>query len=90
MKQHIWQLQDPKKRFSRVVEQAIQQGPQVITRHGVEAVIVLSYLEYRRMVLRESKLSDLFRKSPFTGVELDLSRDQSGWRADGELSDDHE
>ena len=85
MKQQVWQLQDAKNRFSRVVEQAIQQGPQIITRHGIEAVIVMSYQEYRRMLLSQNKLSDFFQESPLAGVALDLRRDKSGWRTDVEL-----
>lgn len=85
MKQQVWQLQDAKNRFSRVVEQAIQQGPQIITRHGIEAVIVMSYQEYRRMLLSQNKLSDFFQESPLAGVALDLRRDTSGWRTDVEL-----
>jgi prevent-host-death family protein len=85
MKQQVWQLQDAKNRFSRVVEQAIQQGPQIITRHGIEAVIVMSYQEYRRMMLSQSKLSDFFRESPLAGVPLDLRRDKSGSRTDVKL-----
>jgi antitoxin Phd len=85
MKQQVWQLQDAKNRFSRVVEQAIQQGPQIITRHGIEAVIVMSYQEYRRMMLSQNKLSDFFRESPLAGVALDLRRDKSGWRTDVNL-----
>lgn len=85
MKPHIWQLQEAKNRFSQVVEQALQHGPQIITRHGIEAVIVLSYQEYRHLLLRQNKLSDFFRKSPLAGVALDLRRDQGGWRSDVEL-----
>jgi prevent-host-death family protein len=85
MKQHIWQLQEAKNRFSQVVEQALRQGPQIITRHGTEAVIVMAYQEYRRLLLRQNKLSEFFRKSPLAGVEFDLNRDPSGWRPDVEL-----
>ena len=85
MKQQVWQLQEAKNRFSQVVEQAIKQGPQIITRHGVETAIVLSYQEYRRMLLRQKKLSNFFRESPLAGIALDLRRDQSGWRSDVEL-----
>ena len=70
MKQQVWQLQEAKNRFSQVVERAIKQGPQLITRHGVETVIVLSYQEYRRMLLSQSKLSEFFRESPLAGVAL--------------------
>jgi antitoxin Phd len=85
MKQQVWQLQEAKNRFSQVVERALKQGPQIITRHGIEAVIVLSYQEYRRMLLSQTKLSEFFRESPLASVALDLSRDKRGWRKDIQL-----
>ncbi|HEU4323909.1 MAG TPA: type II toxin-antitoxin system Phd/YefM family antitoxin [Roseiflexaceae bacterium] len=81
----IWQLQDAKNKFSEVVEEAMNHGPQIITRRGVEAVIVLSYTEYQKMFLCQKKLSEFFRESPLTEIDLDLTRDQSGLRADIEL-----
>jgi prevent-host-death family protein len=79
MKQ-IWQLQEAKNKLSEVVDQAVQNGPQVITRHGVETVVVISLADYREMITRKQKLVDFFRKSPLVGAELDLARDKSGWR----------
>lgn len=78
----VWQLQEAKNKFSEVVEEAIKHGPQVITKRGVEAVIVLSYAEYRKLSLNQKKLSDFFRESPLAEVELDLTRDKSGLRTD--------
>lgn len=72
-----WQLQEAKNRFSQVVDDALDKGPQVITRHGVEVAIVLSYEEYQRMQVSRSKLTDFFRSSPLVGIELDLTRDDS-------------
>jgi antitoxin Phd len=77
-----WQLQEAKNKFSEVVDEALKHGPQVITKRGVETVIVLSYAEYRQMVLTQKKLSDFFRESPLVAVDLDLTRDKSGSRAD--------
>ena len=77
----VWQLQEAKNKFSEVVDQALTHGPQVITKRGVEAVIVLSYAEYRTMLLNQKKLSAFFRKSPLAGKDLDLTRDASGLRA---------
>jgi prevent-host-death family protein len=37
-----WQLQDAKARFSELVEKAVTEGPQVVTRRRKEAVVVLS------------------------------------------------
>lgn len=78
----VWQLQEAKNKFSEVVEEALTHGPQVITRRGVETVIVLSYDEYRTMLLNRKKLSTFFRESPLIDAELDLTRDTSGLRDD--------
>lgn len=82
MKQTVWQIQEAKNKLSEVIDRALDQGPQIITRRGVEAVIVLSYPEYRKLLLTQSKLSDFFRESPLNGVTLDSRRDQSAWRND--------
>lgn len=81
----VWQLQEAKNRFSEVVEEALAHGPQVITRRGVETVVVLPYAEYRTMLLNRKKLSAFFRDSPLVGSDLDLKRDTSGLRDDIEL-----
>ena len=78
----VWQLQEAKNKFSEVVDEAIKHGPQIITKRGVETVIVLSYAEYRRVMLNQKKLSDFFHESPLAKVDLDLRRDKSGPRTD--------
>ncbi len=78
----IWQLQEAKNKLSQVVEEAISNGPQVITKRGVEAVIVLSYVEYRKMISLQKPLSVFFQESPLAQQTLDLSRDRSGLRPD--------
>ncbi|MFO7170723.1 MAG: type II toxin-antitoxin system Phd/YefM family antitoxin [Chloroflexota bacterium] len=78
----VWQLQEAKNKLSEVVEEALTHGPQVITKRGVEAAVVLSYAEYRRLTLSQQKLSDFFRQSPLAGVDLDLQRDKSPARDD--------
>lgn len=80
-----WQLQEAKNKFSEVVDEAIRNGPQLITRRGVEAVILLSYAEYRRLTAAGQKLSTFFRESPLAEVSLDLSRDRSGPRPEPTL-----
>ena len=44
-----WQLQDAKQQFSRLVNLAKDEGPQVVTRHGKDVAVVLDIDEYRRM-----------------------------------------
>lgn len=74
---YTWQIQDAKNRFSEVVEEATKHGPQVVTRRGVETAVVLSYDEYRKMLLGQQKLSEFLHESPLTGLDLDLTRDGS-------------
>jgi antitoxin Phd len=80
-----WQLQEAKNKFSRVIEDAVNSGPQIITRRGVEVAIVISYASYQKMVASRGKLSDFFRESPLVGIDLDLARDESDARKDIEL-----
>jgi len=76
----VWQIQEAKNKLSEVLDEAIRHGPQIITKRGVETVIVLSYAEYRKVMLNKKKLSDFFRESPLAEVDLDLRRDKSGPR----------
>ena len=74
---HKWQLQEAKNRFSEVVEEALHHGPQTVTRHGHETVIVLSIKDYRKLARPEKGLYEFLRNSPLRGVDLDLTRDKS-------------
>jgi prevent-host-death family protein len=78
----VWQLQEAKNKLSEVIEEALQHGPQLITKRGVEAVIVLSYVEYRKLTLSQKKLSVFFRESPLRSDDIDSPRDTSGLRED--------
>lgn len=44
-----WQLQQAKQQFSRVVDLARREGPQLVTRNGQEVAVVLDVDEYRRL-----------------------------------------
>jgi len=80
-----WQLQEAKNKLSEVVDEALRSGPQLITKRGVETVILLSYVEYRRLTVAQQKLSAFFRKSPLAEVTLDLRRDTSDTRPEPTL-----
>ncbi len=77
MENDIWQLQEAKNRFSEVVNRALAEGPQIVTRHGQEIVVILSKADYNRLRKSQTSLLEFFRASPLVGVELDLERDQS-------------
>jgi antitoxin Phd len=73
----VWQLQDAKNRFSEVVNRALAEGPQIVTRRGEEVAVVLSTDEYNRLKKSKSSLREFFRESPLVGVDLQVERDQS-------------
>ena len=81
-----WQIQEAKSRFSEMVDEAIKSGPQIVSRRGMDVVVVLAYEEYKRMRKQEIPLGEFFRHSPLVGVdELDLTRDSSQPRPSVEL-----
>lgn len=46
---NTWQLQEAKSRFSEVVDLALKEGAQMVTRRGEEAVVIVSAAEYHRL-----------------------------------------
>lgn len=69
-----WNLQDAKNHFNEVVEKAMKEGPQEVTKHGEPAVIILSFALYQALSGPKENLVDFFKNSPFYGIELDLER----------------
>lgn len=82
MTQRYWQLQEAKNKFSQVVDEALAHGPQVVTRHGVETVVIISYDEFRKRRVSQQTLSQFFRESPLADSEINLERDNSMSRED--------
>ncbi len=71
---NVWQLQEAKAKFSEVINEAIQHGPQIITKHGIETALLISINDYKKVNKKESKISQFFRNSPLVNINLDLSR----------------
>jgi len=44
-----WQLQDAKARFSEFLDAALEKGPQIVTRRGVEAAVLVPINDWRRL-----------------------------------------
>jgi len=44
-----WRVQDAKARFSELLEASVKYGPQMVTKHGAEAAVVISVAEWRRL-----------------------------------------
>ena len=49
-----WALQDAKNRLSEVVDAAVRGQPQVVTRRGVETVVIISRDAYARLAAVQS------------------------------------
>jgi prevent-host-death family protein len=76
-----WQLQEAKQKLSEVVDRALDDGPQTITRRGVEVVVVLAVDEYRRLTANKRDLRDfLLDPNGPDFSDLDLERDKSLFR----------
>jgi len=75
-----WQLQDAKNRFSELVETALRSGPQVVTRRGQDAVVVVPAKTYRDLTHPRGSLLEFFARSPLRGTRLDLTRDKDTGR----------
>ena len=72
----VWQLQAAKQHFSELVERARRDGPQVVTKHGKDAVVVVSAEEYRRLRGGGPSLVEFIRSAPdFDALDLDRLQD---------------
>jgi prevent-host-death family protein len=75
-----WTLADAKAHLSEVVDSALKKGPQVITRHGRKAVVVVASEEWDRKMRRKGTLADFFADSPLRDSGLEVERSQDGPR----------
>src|ERR1700733_2760220 len=73
-----WLLQDAKARFSELVRRARSEGPQHVTVHGREEVVVISEDEFRK--LRGDRTSEALiaamQSSPHRDIDLEPERGQ--------------
>lgn len=75
--EHTWQLQEAKNKFSELVEKAKSEGPQFVTKHGKESVVVLSVEEYRNIIKPKSNLLQFIQASPLSKTSINFDRDKS-------------
>jgi prevent-host-death family protein len=68
-----WRLQDAKARLSEVVRQAQQRGPQRVTLHGRDAVVVVRADEFDRMrrPISGRDIVAALATSPLAGVNFE-------------------
>lgn len=76
-----WQLQEAKNRLSELVRKAAEEGPQVITLRGEDAVVVIAADAYGRLSARPKEgLVAFLRSSPLARATLDLERSRDTGR----------
>ena len=78
---NVWQLQDAKSKFSEMVERALADGAQIITRRGRKTVVILPFEEYERLTQRTDSLAQFLLASPLVGSDLKIERDKSAPRS---------
>ncbi len=68
-----WKLQDAKAHFSAVVRDAQANGPQRVTVHGKDAVVVVAADEFDRLVAtaNQPSLHSLLSESPFSKLDFE-------------------
>ena len=49
----VWQVYDAKARFSELLDAALKDGPQVVTRRGVETAVLVHIDEWKRLRAQE-------------------------------------
>ena len=46
---NVWQVQEAKARFSELLETSLAQGPQIVTKRGVETAVLVPIDQWRRL-----------------------------------------
>lgn len=72
-----WQLQEAKNRLSEVVDLALASGPQTVTRHGKEVVVIVSKADWeKRQPSRRARgtIVPFLSRLAFKGADLPLGR----------------
>lgn len=70
-----WQLQEAKQRFSELVRRALEDGPQVVTRHGRDAVVVVAAKDFSGARRDGKDFKQFLRSAPDLG-RLRIARDR--------------
>jgi prevent-host-death family protein len=71
-----WQVQTAKQRFDELVERAVTEGPQIVTKHGRETVVVVEIEEYRRLTAPRLNFKEFLMSMPrVDDLEIERSID---------------
>ncbi len=75
-----WSVAAAKTKLSEVIDRALSEGPQTITRYGRNAVVIVSAEEWARKTTRTGNLAEFFAASPLRGSRTKIERLKGGLR----------
>lgn len=75
-----WQVQEAKSHFSEVLEKAVSEGPQTITKHGQARAVVLSIEAYEALSNNKPSLIDYLMNEGPKFDDFEAERDRSPGR----------
>jgi prevent-host-death family protein len=75
-----WTVAAAKAKFSEVIDRALSDGPQTITRRGREEVVVVSAAEWTKKNKRTGNLAEFLAASPLRGSGIHVERLRGGLR----------
>jgi prevent-host-death family protein len=73
-----WTVAEAKAKFSEVLKKAQAGGPQIITKNGRRAAVVVAVHEWERKSKRKGNLAEFFAASPLRGSNLKIPRIRGG------------
>jgi antitoxin Phd len=69
---HTWPVQDAKARFSEFLDACLAQGPQTVTRRGIEAAVLVPVQEWQRLQAAARPSLKQLLLAEHAGTELTL------------------
>jgi len=81
-----WPVQEAKARFSELLERSVTEGPQIVTKRGVETAILVPIDEWRRLQQRARPTLKELLLAPEPRFEMEIfDRHRWGWRSPPKL-----
>lgn len=69
-----WPVQEAKARFSELLEKSLTEGPQIVTRRGVETAVVVPIEQWRRLQERARPTLKELLLAPKPRFEMEIPR----------------
>ena len=74
MSSQNWTVAEAKAKFSEIIERAMSEGPQTITRNGRTAAVLVGAEEWQRKTQRLGSLAEFLAESPLRESGLKIRR----------------